>query len=272
MMDRVVSRRRLLTGAGACAAVATGFGFGRATKASPPPVVRPTTTPAERQAVEPDAILRVAIGERVVALSFDDGPDPRHTPTVLDLLERHHVAATFFVVGVNVAAHADLVQHTLGLGHHLANHTHDHPDLELLTPAEVQAEIDGGERAIVAAGAPRPQLFRPPKGLTDEAVGVIADADRYRTVFWDLCVEHFVDHFGVAAGVDRLMTRVRPGSIILAHDGGHIEAPGHPHIDRGPTMAALPVLLDRLQGDGYEVVDVSTLLRRARRRRGAPAA
>jgi peptidoglycan/xylan/chitin deacetylase (PgdA/CDA1 family) len=95
--------------------------------------------------------------------------------------------------------------------------------------------------------------------LTDDAVGVIADAHRYRTIFWDLCVEHFVDHAPeMFMSVQDLLARVRPGSIILAHDGG---IP-----NRTRTMVALPMVLDGLRARGYRIVDVTQLLKAAHAR------
>ena len=105
-------------------------------------------------------------------------------------------------------------------------------------------------------------LFRPPKGYTDDVVGVLADANRYRTVFWDVCVEHFVDHQSVADGVDQMLKRIRPGSVILAHDGGRIVGSGRRPLSRHRTMEALPLLLRGLASRGLEMVDVPTLLRR----------
>jgi peptidoglycan-N-acetylglucosamine deacetylase len=198
-----------------------------------------------------NALFRVPTGRRWVALTFDDGPDPRWTPTVLGLLARFHARATFFLVGRNALAHPDLVGQERRFGE-VGNHTMTHPDLELLRPEQVRAEIDDGARAIERAGGVRPHLFRPPKGFTDQVVGVVADADRYRTVFWDLTVEHFVDHRDVSAGIDLLLARVRPGDIILAHDGG---IP-----NRARTMAALPMLLRGLAARHYRVVDIDQLL------------
>ncbi|MER3453086.1 MAG: polysaccharide deacetylase family protein [Acidimicrobiia bacterium] len=229
--------------------------------AAPPPTL--TRTNRLRRRAQPDAIFGVDTDQPLVALTFDDGPDPAYTPRILDLLAARHVRATFFVVGVNALAHRDLLKREVAAGHSIGNHTRTHPDLERLGPEEVLAEIDGGEDAIVAAGAPRPTLFRPPKGLTDEIVATFANAERYRTVFWDLAVEHFVRHLGVDEGVRRLLARVRPGSIILAHDGGH--TPGRPVIDREETLAAMPPLLDGLARLGLRPVDVPALLRAARR-------
>ena len=229
-----------------CAAV----GFGGALYLGPRTGLTAKARP--RQVV----FFRARTTHRVVALTFDDGPDPRWTPQVLDQLRRHHARATFFMIGRNAEAHPALVHEVMNAGDEVANHTWDHPDLELLNPSTVDAEIEMGSTALESVGAPVPKYFRPPKGLTDDAVGVIADAHRYRTVFWDLCVEHFVDHAPeIFTSVQDLLARVRPGSIILAHDGG---IP-----NRGRTMLALPMVLDGLQARGYRMVDVSQLLRSA---------
>ena len=201
-------------------------------------------------------MFRVLTKQRMVALTFDDGPDPRWTPHVLDLLRQYHAHATFFEVGKNVAAHPDLVHAVLNDSNEVADHTWDHPDLDLMPAVMVSQEITQGADAITQAGAPAPKYFRPPKGLTDEAVGVLANANQYRTIFWDLCLERFVDHTpDMRDAVDDMLTRVRPGSIILAHDGG---IP-----DRTKTMKTLPMLLEGLKARGYKMVDVTQLLKAA---------
>ena len=204
-----------------------------------------------------NAVFRVQTGKRLVALTFDDGPDPRWTPTVMQLLRQHHDGATFFLVGRNALANSELVKAEVDGGFEIGDHTFTHPDLDLLSPSEVQREIADGAEAIEKAGAPRPTLFRPPKGLTDDAVGVIADADEYRTVFWELTLERFVNHSpDTDTAVRALLARIRPGTIILAHDGG---TP-----DRSRTLAALPVLLDGLDRLGYRGVSVHDLLKAGR--------
>ena len=170
-----------------------------------------TLTKPERAAAQPDGLFRIATTERIVALTFDDGPDPLYTPSVLDLLNRVGANATFFLVGVNAVAVPNLVARVLSAGHSVGNHTFDHRELELLTVEQVQVEIEKGQAALVGTGVPRPKLFRPPKGYTDDVVGVLADADRYRTVFWDGCVEHFVDHQPVKDGVAQMLARSGPG-------------------------------------------------------------
>jgi peptidoglycan/xylan/chitin deacetylase (PgdA/CDA1 family) len=202
------------------------------------------------------AVVRVQTNQRMVALTFDDGPDPRWTPTVLELLRQYHAHATFFEVGKNVVAHPDLVHAVLNDGNEVADHTWDHPDLEIMPAVMVNQEITQGADAITQVGAPPPKYFRPPKGLTDEAVGVLANANQYRTIFWDLCLERFVDHTpDMRDALDDMLTRVGPGSIILAHDGG---IP-----DRTKTMKTLPMLLQGLKARGFKMVDVTQLLKAA---------
>lgn len=209
-------------------------------------------------------MFRVETDERMVGLSFDDGPDPRYTPHVLDLLDHHRARATFFIVGVNAVAHPALLARQVASGHSIGNHTYDHRELELLDSAQVRREIQLGAEAIRKAGGPPLWLFRPPKGYTDQAVGVLADAERYRTVFWEFCLERFIEREGISPGVDAILHHATPGSIILAHDGGHILAPGRPTLDRSSTMKALPLLLKGLEHKGLRVVDIPTLLRSAR--------
>jgi len=210
------------------------------------------------------AVLGVHTTERLVALTLDDGPDPRWTPQVLDLLHRYDATATFFDTGLNAVAHPDLIAAEIAGGHEIGGHTWSHAHLTTLPTAAVEEEIVNGAQAIHGAGAPMPTYFRPPYGESDDAVEVLAAANGYRTVWWNLAVERFVNHTpDIAGGVAKMLSRVHPGSIILAHDGG---VP-----DRARTMQALPLLFDGLKARGYRVVDVSTLLAASPGIRRAPA-
>jgi peptidoglycan/xylan/chitin deacetylase (PgdA/CDA1 family) len=254
------TRRRFLS-VGAVATACACVAVDRLTAASAGP--RLTNSAGARAVVQPEGVERIDTSAPVVALSFDDGPDPRFTPTVLDLLEQHRVRATFFLVGVNATAHRDLVARQRADGHSLGNHTYDHADLERLAPHLVRAEIDRGSIALAGAGAGRPTLFRPPKGHTDALVRVTADVERYRTVFWDVCLEHHLHGRTIEDGVASALRAVRRGSVVVAHDGGHVLAPGRPVLDRSRTVTALPLLLQGLRALGLRVVDVPTLLRHA---------
>jgi peptidoglycan/xylan/chitin deacetylase (PgdA/CDA1 family) len=182
----------------------------------------------------------------------------------LRILRRFRANATFFAVGVNALAHPDLIQACLKAGHEIGNHTLDHDDLSRLDRTGVAAQLRGGADAITAAGAPRPRLFRPPKGRSDAIVAEFAEAEGYETFLWHLCVEHFIHRAGVAQGVRDLAEEVRPGTIILAHDGGRIEAPGHPTLRRSATVEALPLLLEELRRRKYRATTLATVMRRSR--------
>lgn len=222
--------------------------------------VQRTTTREARMRVQPNALFSVRTKAPVVGLSFDDGPDPQYSPQVLDMLASRDVSATFFCVGVNALAHVDLLSRQVREGHSIGNHTYDHADLELLSEAKVKAQIERGASALKRSGAPRPSLFRPPRGFTDEAVGVLADADLYQTVFWTVCLERFINHQPIVDGVAEMMTHVKPGSIILAHDGGTIQAARRHVNDRSKTMEALPVLFDALHKHGLRGVGIPELM------------
>lgn len=199
------------------------------------------------------AISRVLTRNRVVALSFDDGPDPRFTPAVLATLRRHHGHATFFDVGANALAYPRLVRREVRTGNEVANHTLDHVHLRHLGPAATRDQVDGGRRALIAAGAPDPLLLRAPYGeFTSNLVAAAAGRGELLTG-WSLSVERALDGQTIPAAVAWLMRRVTPGTIILAHDG---------RLDRARTIQALPLLLDQLARRGYRVLSVSELLRR----------
>lgn len=263
-----LTRRRFLglLGAGVAGGAAV-VAFGEAAKevlAPQGPVLR-TRTLAERREVQPDAVFSVRTARPLVALSFDDGPDPSYTPEVLRILGRYGARATFFMIGANALAYPALVAAVRQAGHSIGNHTQHHPQLELLPAAQVDREIDLAAESLVAVGAPRPSLFRPPHGYTDVTVASESRADRYRTVYWTQCLEHFINRDGIAPGVERMLSEVRRGAVLLAHDGGSVAGSSFKPYDRTPTVEALPRLLEGLAERRLGVVDVPTLLRSAGR-------
>lgn len=199
----------------------------------------------------PDVIVGVATSERVVALSFDDGPDPRWTPSVLDILDRLGAKATFFLEGGHVDAHPALARAVAERGHEIANHTYDHPEMDVLDADTVADQIVRANASFAAAGLPAPTLFRPPKGVYPYETAIGVRAAGLMTAGWTggLCIEKWVKR---PAGIDGMLARVRPGAILLGHDGG---TP-----DRAATVKALPLLLEGLRAQGYRVVSVTELL------------
>jgi peptidoglycan/xylan/chitin deacetylase (PgdA/CDA1 family) len=197
-------------------------------------------------------VSRVLTDDRVVALTFDDGPDPRWTPTVLALLARDHVPATFFLIGHDVVSYPDLVRAEVAAGDQLGDHTFRHPALRKLDSARARLELLRGAAIVDSVGHVRTPVFRPPYGQTNARIDADAHDAGLRTILWDFAVERYVDHGSPAAGIARLAGRVGPGSIILAHDGGRA--------DRSRTLAALPELIRRLRQRGFRFVTVEELL------------
>jgi len=257
-----ISRRSLLAGLGACIACA-GVGrylFEQSDKERDLLRGFRTVSNNERHVVDPSAIFDVKTKHPFVGLTFDDGPDPRYTPKVLKLLKLYKAHATFFLIGVNAYAYPELVKQILHDGHSIGNHTFDHPELELLPQGVVKSEIDRGRDELLRAGAPDPRFFRPPKGYTDRVVDIIADKNKYKTVFWTQCVEAFVDHHAIEQSSRELVAGVRRGSIILAHDGGHIVTRPDSWVDRKRTLKALPHVLNGLREKHLTAVDLPRLL------------
>ncbi|MGE5509347.1 MAG: polysaccharide deacetylase family protein [Chitinophagales bacterium] len=195
-------------------------------------------------------IYRAPTEAPVVALTVDDGPDPRFTPGILRVLERERVPATFFVVGENVARHPDLAQREVRDGFELGNHTFTHPDLETLSPEGLRREITRAEQEIYAVTGRRPQYFRPPRGYLTWVDFQVAKDAGYKVVMWSATVENR-HALTVQAMARRTIDQVRPGAIILLHDG---------RLDRTRTVEALPLIIQGLKDRGYEFVTISQLL------------
>lgn len=179
-------------------------------------------------------------GEKVVALTFDDGPSP-YTARVLEVLRRERVPATFFVLGSNVRERpADV--HALALaGMSVQSHTWDHKNMEGLSTAQLDWELRTTSRMIQAHTGLRPRCVRPPYGATNPRVQRrIARAGQV-PVTWNVDTRDW-KHAGTGTIVHRAVSDTRPGSIVLMHDGGG---------NRRQTVAALPRIIDRLRARGY---------------------
>jgi peptidoglycan/xylan/chitin deacetylase (PgdA/CDA1 family) len=177
---------------------------------------------------------------RAVALTFDDGPDPRWTPAVLDLLRRYHTQATFCLVGEHAVEHPELVRRIAIDGHALCDHTWSHDEaLPGRSAATIRAEITRTYDAIVAAsGGIRPRYYRAPAGRWSPAE--LADARRLglRPLGWSVDPADW-RRPPAALITRRVLAGAVPGAIVLLHDG---------YGDRAATLAALPEILPALAG------------------------
>jgi peptidoglycan/xylan/chitin deacetylase (PgdA/CDA1 family) len=184
-------------------------------------------------------------------MTFDDGPSATLTPKLLDLLAAHHIKATFFVIGENVAQHPDIVARAAREGHEIANHSWSHPNLAKLSDEGVRRQLSRTDDAIKSATGARPTLLRPPYGsITEREKRWIHDEFGYQIILWD------VDPYdwkrpGPAVVRNRILQETQPGSIVLSHDI-------HPG-----TIEAMPSTFDALEAKGFKFATVSELIRAA---------
>lgn len=195
-------------------------------------------------------VLSQVPGSDSVSLTFDDGPNPRATPLILDALARAGAHATFFVLGRHADRWPHLVRRMAAEGHQLANHGYWHRKLHRRTPAYVRDDLQRGTDAIrQAAGDVVVRHFRAPHGFRNPWVTPIAAALGQRTVGWSLGVWDSARP-GAAEISRRALAGLSPGSILLLHDGDGYDAEG----DRLQTAEALPVILQGLRDRGLRVV------------------
>ena len=213
-----------------------------------PPPDSTTTAPGQNSLDPPPAPGKpqfyVHEGDKAIALTIDDGPDPRYTPQVLALLAQYKISATFCMLGQSVKSHANLVQEVAAAGHAIANHTYTHSDLGKATIAAVRSEMTRANDALAVAGAKPPAFFRAPFGSWSPAVFQVCQELSLRPLDWSVDPRDWsrpgTDHI-----VDTVLGHTHTGSIILEHDGGG---------DRSQTVAALTRFLPELINRGYHFV------------------
>jgi len=202
-----------------------------------------------------------------LALTFDDGPDPNWTPTILDILKEKHVPAAFFMIGSNMEAHPGLVQRVLTDGHEVGNHTYTHPNLAETSGAATRLELNATQRLFQALTGHSLRLFRSPY-LSDshpsdadeiepikqaQALGYIEVTSNLDTLDWEpLTVPQMMGN--VFRALDNPNRDLR-GNVVLMHDSGG---------DRSKTLLLLPQLIDSLRAKGYQFVPLSELVGKSR--------
>jgi len=198
--------------------------------------------------VGPSYVTSGPRSRKVVALTFDDGPSS-YTPGFLDVLRRKRVRATFFLLGQQVGPYAALARRMLAEGHELADHTWSHPNVSAGGSA-ASGQITSTANAIQGATGFRPCHFRAPYGAVSPALTSLARTLGFTTVQWDVDTNDW-QLPGADTVYARVVNNVRPGSIVLMHDGGGPRAQG---------VAALPRIIDTLKARGYRFVTVAELL------------
>jgi cellulose synthase/poly-beta-1,6-N-acetylglucosamine synthase-like glycosyltransferase/peptidoglycan/xylan/chitin deacetylase (PgdA/CDA1 family)/spore germination protein YaaH len=205
-----------------------------------------------------------------VALSFDDGPDPKWTPKILDILKQYNAKATFLLIGAEAAEHVGVMQRIYQEGHEIGNHTWTHPDISEISPRQLDLEVKLTGRLFASKLGVQPLYFRPPYDIdeepdTDDQAAPVVSIQRegYTIIGNKIDTDDWNEHpRKTPAEITQLVLtqletmKTKPqfrGSIILLHDGGG---------DRSATVAALPVLIQALRDHGYKIVQVSALMGR----------
>lgn len=188
-----------------------------------------------------------------VALTFDDGPDPEHTPRVLDILGRHGVGATFFLIGERAARAPEVTRRIAAEGHDLGNHTWSHRSLWLCGPAETARQVHQGHDAVADTAGQAPRFFRPPWGMTNMALFPLLRRLATPSVLWSVQPEG-LRAVPAALQVARSLRRARPGAILDLHDADGVRGAG------ARLVEALPALIEALRGRGHALVPLRELL------------
>lgn len=184
---------------------------------------------------------------KCVALTFDDGPTP-YTDRLLKVLDDADAKATFFVIGNKVAANPAGARRISEAGMEIGNHTWEHPNMTTIPAAEVPPQFSRANEAIAAATGQTPTIWRPPGGLTDDAVNAVAARDGLAGILWDVIPFDWINDSDTAATRYMLMTQIKPGSVVLLHDS------------YSSTVDLVSQFIPVLKANGYHLVTVSELL------------
>ena len=220
------------------------------TAAAPPPAAPTWADPAvDRTLSQTPFVTRGGRAHRDVALTFDDGPS-EWTPRIAAKLRRLHAPATFFEIGNQVPALSATTRRLARLGFVVGDHTETHPPMAHHRHGFQAYQVRRSAKFIVQAGAPYPRLFRPPYGSFNATTLRVLREYRMLMVLWTNDTEDYLAP-GVRHILDAALSGLRPGGIILMHDGGG---------DRRQTLAAIPPLVRALRLRGYRLVTIPQML------------
>jgi chitin deacetylase len=210
-----------------------------------------------------EIIPRVNTQEKIVALTFDDGPTPGVTEEVLSILNEENIKATFFVIGADLERNLEEGRKIVAAGHELGNHSYTHERMVLKTPSFIKSEIERTDQLIRQAGYQSTIHFRPPFGKKLILLPYYLSRTSRKTITWDVEPDSYPE---IAANSNRIvshvMEKVRPGSIVLLH----VMYP-----QRDASLKAVKGIITGLKGEGYSFKTVSQLLEAAGTQAAAPA-
>lgn len=204
-------------------------------------------------------------GSKQLALTYDDGPNDPHTLALLDVLAKHEVHATFFLIGRYARQRPDIVRAIAHAGHAIGNHTYTHPNLIFLSPLQTRIQLEECDRTLADILSQRPTLFRPPFGGRRPESLRIARQMGLTPIMWNVAGCDWKTNS--ADYVEQKVSRqVLGGDVILLHDGSHLRF----GFDRGHTVVATDRLLSRYKAFEYEFVTIPAMMRKGGRESGRP--
>ncbi|MBN9645355.1 MAG: polysaccharide deacetylase family protein [Terrisporobacter othiniensis] len=188
--------------------------------------------------------------EKIIALTFDDGPHPKETHEVLDVLNKYNVKGTFFVVGKHANWYSKPLIRAAKEGHEIGNHTFTHPDISNLSSEDIKREIKECEDTLVKLTGKKPTLFRPPYGSYSETkLGEIAKECGYKIILWTTIDAKDWKNPPSSQISDIIINKAKNGDIILLHDYATEN-----------TVKALDTIIPEMMKKGYKFVTVSELI------------
>lgn len=205
------------------------------------------------------AIASIETPEKVVALTYDDGPSPQYTQDLLAVLERQKVRSTFFLKARNVEAFPELAVRVRDAGHEIGNHSYYHYPMYSLSKSKMLAEISRASDIIETTLGIRPKLFRPPYGIQGPGLKLaLQELDMPSILMNSIGSDWKLTEARAIA--DEVLGALGPGSIILLHDGhGDVDDP-RAQESRAASVAATDIVINELRGQGYRFVTVGELL------------
>ncbi|MBL7960377.1 polysaccharide deacetylase family protein [bacterium] len=193
--------------------------------------------------------------EKRIALTFDDGPHPVYTTQVLEVLNEHHIPATFFLIGKHLTKYPEIGKRITEAKHEIANHTFSHQLLLKLSNDQIKQEIQSTHKLLTQFNGQVPRFLRPPMGLFSKRVLDVIEASGYHAVVGDVYPRD-PHRPGKDKIVKRILARTQAGSIIILHDGGNTEV-----VDRSQTVDALKEIIPTLKQRGFEFVTLSEMFK-----------
>jgi len=201
------------------------------------------------------ALVRGPVQDGKVALTFDDGPCSPYTDEILDILRERKVTATFFLCGKNVERHPEIARRIVAEGHTIGNHSYSHPFPYFRRRPFIAAEIDRTQNVIEQITGRRPRIFRPPFGARWLGMYSVLRERGLPLINWSDTGYDWLQGVDIAG---ETLKRLRPGSIILLHDGNRVHLPRR--VDQSRTVSALPAIIDGVHQAGLTFVSVADFL------------